>query len=757
MKKLLLVNVLFSLMFLSYGQSKITGRVNDITTNKALPFATIFISGTSIGTVTDVEGKFEIITKKPDLSLTINYLGYESKEVNVIDFNKKVLIELTPTSLPLKPVVVTSTKTKRTLDNIPGKVEYINKETIEKLPAQKIDDILSLNSGVNVVRPNGIYSMNPTVTLRGTSGDEQGRTLVLVDGVPQNRTDNGGVNWNRFNLNDIEAIEILKGPGSSLYGNNSMGGVINIITKKPSLGTQGQVGLNYGSFNTFRSDFSLMSRKENGFYYSLSHYYLKSDGYNDVPEDLKSNPDYSIPRFLNELAFSSKVGINKSKAFNAEIQFDIFNDKRGEGERMITTDGGYRHFNTEFVRGKVNGGVENWNYDANIFYLHENYADVNERMRGGSYSRYDVDADRVDYGATLNFNNTIGKNVITYGTDIRVGSIDGGDFYQTPNSKTGIYDTFMNRGQMSFIAFYVQDEINLFKDRLKVLAGLRYDMVDFSKGYFYTTDPWNDKMPKLNDNSWSNISPRLAISVKASKSMNIYLSYSQGFRASILDDLCRTGWMWVGPKYANPELGPEIMDNYELGFNLFPSEKMSVSAAAFYSKGKDFLYYVQTQDSVFGRPIYIRENITNVTIYGFESDFKYKISKNINLITNYTYNHSTIDEFAKNTALEGKALKYFPDHQFKFIFNWMNKYVNSNISLIYKSEQYTLDDNASTNSFGDNAIIDPYYTIDLKLWREIKDFQISLSVINLLDNQYLDNALYLSPGRIVNLGLRYKF
>jgi outer membrane receptor protein involved in Fe transport len=262
MKKLLLVNVLFSLMFLSYGQSKITGRVNDITTNKALPFATIFISGTSIGTVTDVEGKFEIITKKPDLSLTINYLGYESKEVNVIDFNKKVLIELTPTSLPLKPVVVTSTKTKRTLDNIPGKVEYINKETIEKLPAQKIDDILSLNSGVNVVRPNGIYSMNPTVTLRGTSGDEQGRTLVLVDGVPQNRTDNGGVNWNRFNLNDIEAIEILKGPGSSLYGNNSMGGVINIITKKPSLGTQGQVGLNYGSFNTFRSDFSLMSRKE---------------------------------------------------------------------------------------------------------------------------------------------------------------------------------------------------------------------------------------------------------------------------------------------------------------------------------------------------------------------------------------------------------------------------------------------------------------------------------------------------------------
>ena len=138
--------------------------------------------------------------------------------------------------MKLEEVVVTGTKTTRNFREVPGKTEVINSKTIEVSAAQQVDDILRFTPGINVNRTVGIYSQRPMVTLRGLSGDEQSRTLVLINGVPINTTDEGGVNWNRINQYDVDRIEIFKGPGSSLYGNNAMGGIINIITCQVSQG-----------------------------------------------------------------------------------------------------------------------------------------------------------------------------------------------------------------------------------------------------------------------------------------------------------------------------------------------------------------------------------------------------------------------------------------------------------------------------------------------------------------------------------------
>ena len=113
-------------------------------------------------------------------------------------------------------------------------------------PAQSVDDILSMLSGVNTTRSDGISNMHTNVSIRGLAGDEQGRTLVLFDGIPINTSDEGSVNWNSIHIDNVQRIEVFKGPGSSLYGNSAMGGVINIISKRPvspfSLNTSGSYG-----------------------------------------------------------------------------------------------------------------------------------------------------------------------------------------------------------------------------------------------------------------------------------------------------------------------------------------------------------------------------------------------------------------------------------------------------------------------------------------------------------------------------------
>jgi iron complex outermembrane recepter protein len=640
-------------------------------------------------------------------------------------------------------VVVTATKTLRNLLEVPARISVIKTDLIESTPAMQVDDILRFIPGLNVNRTTGIYSQRPMITLRGLSGDEQSRTLVLMNGVPINTSDEGGVNWNRINQYDVERIEVFKGPGSSLYGNNAMGGVINIITKKPVKPQEIYGGVSYGTFNTVRQDLNVSIRNEKGYYGSVSQYYLQSDGYNNVTETNRT--PFDIKRSLEELGLSARAGFDKSKWLKWELQYDVFRDKRGEGYQIHAPEGCYRNFNTNLLRGNLKGGDDKTKYDLNLYYQLEHYYDVNESLKGTTYSRYDVNSFRKDMGALLSVNRELSENnTITGGFELKKGSIAGGDYYQTIP-----YDTVYNEGKIQTIAGYIQDEHSFFNNKIKLIAGLRLDRVTFSDGDYYSTDPWNTT-PELKNHTWTELSPRAGMRFNFIKEISAYLSYSHGFRASILDDLTRTGWMWVGPKYANPELGPESMDNYEIGFDLFPVKKLKISTSAYYAIGKDFLYYVATGDMLFGRSIYRRENVTNVKMKGLEADIEYKLFENFDILANYTYCDSKIDAFTERPELENKYLKYVPRHTASASLFWKNQIVNTTLRGLYKGEQFT--DDANTIK------LDSYFTFDLQLSKQIKEkFIISLDVQDIFDNKHMETGDYISPGRIVTGRIALKF
>ncbi len=650
------------------------------------------------------------------------------------------------TTLILKEIVVTGSRTERPISQSPGSIHVVTPVLLRNAPAQTTDDILVMLSGVNTTRSDGLSNMHSNVSIRGLAGDEQGRTLVLFDGIPLNTSDEGSVNWNSIHIDNVQRIEVFKGPGSSLYGNNAMGGVINIISKTPLSPLSINASTSYGSLSTWKTSLGFSSRINNQFALFISGYYNQTNGFNNIPDSLRTDPDYSIARFMKEGGIYSKILYTPISLFNIEIAYDLYQDKRGEGEKIEAPEGEYRHFNHHRIQTRFHGGKNTFSYQLACYFQRQNYFKLDERITRNTYQRFDVKSDRDDWGSILHVRLNNKHNDLSIGGEFKHGSIDGGDYYVTSP------DQVLNRGTMNFVSVFIQDEITFWKERLWLQLALRYDNAFFHKGSFEAkgenvTD-FNTYNGPLPNNRWDNFSPRAALRYNPTQNISTYISYSQGFRASILDDLCRSGWMWVGPKIANPELGPEKINNYEIGgkFRLLPP--LSVSPSLYYACGKDFLYYVATGEKLWGkRDIYQRQNISEVEVQGLESDVDYMPFQSLKINLNYSYNHAKIKNFSKNPELNDKILTYAPKHQLKGYILWTGKSMSVMVRGRYKTKQYTTEDNSSS--------IAGFSVWDMQLSKRFfqNKLYISGEIINLFNNRHMNTKEYRSAGRIANLKL----
>ncbi|MBU2483411.1 MAG: TonB-dependent receptor plug domain-containing protein, partial [Proteobacteria bacterium] len=147
----------------------------------------------------------------------------------------------------MEEVVVTATKGEKKIEDVPVSALVVTKDEVEKIRATFADEALKYEAGAYLKRSKFAATTN-NVTLRGFTGDQ--RTLVLLDGQPLNDAYGGGVEWSAIPLENVEKIEVVKGPASSLYGGYAMGGVINIITRKPEKETF-SVKSSASAYNTY--------------------------------------------------------------------------------------------------------------------------------------------------------------------------------------------------------------------------------------------------------------------------------------------------------------------------------------------------------------------------------------------------------------------------------------------------------------------------------------------------------------------------
>ena len=766
LKKPLLFSIILLVHFAISAQTTIKGTVKDFKTGKNLSGASIVINNTNLGTSTDDNGEY-ILENIADnnLEIVVSFVGYKtvakkvvlSKSINVYNF------ALTPQTLIGDEVVVVATKTKKQIKNIPSRVELVAIKEMTAYSAQNVDGFLSNTVGVNVNRNLGIFSHKSIVSMRGIGGDEQSRVLILLDGVPMNKTDGGSVNWNIFNSNEVDRIEILKGPGSSLYGSNAMGGVVNIITKKSSKKLSGLYSAEYGTFNTFSNKINLsgnLIKNNKGFYGAINGFYRKSDGYVMFPEeDIDST---TIKSNLKEYLASAKAGYKFNNLNSLEYKFDYFNDFRGKGVKIKTDEGTYFGHNSMYHKLHYKGGFGNTKLSTLVYYNNEDYLRLNEsiKIKNGveRYKCYSVNSKREDLGLLFNISQNIGKShVVTAGFDIKQGKVTGKDIYQTST------DIVNNEGTMDIYAAYIQDEMRYLDNKLMINVGLRFDYANFRDGKFYITDKTNAtsiltelENDDFNSNTWSSYSPKLSAKYIVNNYISIFTSLAKGFKPPDLDDLSRSGFIAGAFKKANPQLNPETLNNIEVGFDA-DAQKMHFTASAYYSQGLNFMYYVSTGDSIdMGHrtlPIRKKENIGKVIIKGVELSFRYPILENLDFYTNYTFTDSKIDEFISphnDADLSDKYLRYIPKHQTSAGVSWMNNIVNLSVQYRYKSNQFRDDLN--------KTVFDAYSMIDCKIWRDFsKHITASINAQNITDVVFIDDHNYLSPGRFITASVLVKF
>jgi iron complex outermembrane receptor protein len=176
----------------------------------------------------------------------------------------------------LEETAITATRTEIAVEDAPASVSVVTQEEIKSLGATTLDEVLRHEAGVILRRDKGIAMATPRVSLRGLGGDS--RTLVMLDGMPLNDGYSSGVTWSQLGIENVERIEITRGPGSALYGGNALGGVINIITKKPS-GREIKATVGAGSDNTRKYSASYGDMFTDKFGMRIGFEHEKSDGY----------------------------------------------------------------------------------------------------------------------------------------------------------------------------------------------------------------------------------------------------------------------------------------------------------------------------------------------------------------------------------------------------------------------------------------------------------------------------------------------
>lgn len=233
----------------SQASVAVQGTVHD-EAGQPIPAVNIVQRGTTRGTRTDESGKY-ILEVPENTVLVFSHQGYKSQEI-AIEHAGEYNIVMAVGMSQLSEVVVTATRSERAVESIPQNINVIGREEIDKTAAVDLTDLVKKTAGVDVIQYPGLLS---GIGIRGFrpqfSGINQ-RTLVLIDGRPA-----GATNLATIDMNNVERVEVQKGPASALYGSQAMGGVVNIITKKTNGEIKGRAFAGIGSFGITQGGFSL--------------------------------------------------------------------------------------------------------------------------------------------------------------------------------------------------------------------------------------------------------------------------------------------------------------------------------------------------------------------------------------------------------------------------------------------------------------------------------------------------------------------
>jgi iron complex outermembrane receptor protein len=308
---------------------------------ESLPGVHIAIPYLELGTVTNADGNFHLTSVAAGThNLQISMVGFEQRDESITIEAGQTLtleIELSPLIFQSDEVVVTASRRSQLIGKVSVSMNTVSPEELTSRNITSLDQALEYVPGVQV--------QGNSVNIRGSSGFSYGvgsRVLLLVDGVPLMGPDDGGMDFDGLPLIQTRQIEILKSPGSALYGGGALGGVVNIITKDFSEEPENTVRLYAGGYEpvryqTWQSGWSGGSdfRPQSGIIFGRSHQITESFGY-WISGKVHGNTGYLQNSSRKGFETYAKFGWDISENLNLSMYTGI---RRNNNEQFLYWNG----------------------------------------------------------------------------------------------------------------------------------------------------------------------------------------------------------------------------------------------------------------------------------------------------------------------------------------------------------------------------------------------------------------------------------
>ncbi|MBU1207476.1 MAG: TonB-dependent receptor [Proteobacteria bacterium] len=693
--------------------------------------------------------------------------------------------------IKLEEIVVTATRTEKEITEVPASVSVVTKKDIEKRNILTVEGALNTVPGFFTRREEGIVGLVPVFSLRGIPG--QNRTLVLMDGMTLNEPRTGAAYLDGIPPENVERIEVVRGPFSSLYGGYAMGGVVNIITKMPEK-REFTIKSGYGSSWDRGEGWDDMSK----FYLScgdklkdklslfLSYGYKGTNGYplnSNVQSkqptagitgwssttDREGNSRYLIGDMGDQKRWDDgatfKVGYDFSKTSKLTLSFMGIRDGQYEYEEPHTylkdatgnpvwSYGSVKESSFLSGSGGKERNIYNLSYETEIA-LAKAKISLTYLDQGKSwYTTPDTTATRTggpgkvsnspseSYNADLQVSLPLLKShILTVGGSFRQNEADSKNHnlsnWKDEDSKTTLY--YESEGKDRTYSLFVQDEMMIL-DNLTAYLGFRQDWWETYDGY--ANDVGKTGYPKHYDSrDVSSFSPKAALIYKPFEKTTLRTSIGKAFRPPTVYDLYYTYTSSLGVTYeANKDLKPETTVSWDIGAEQELWKGAKVKATYFENNMKD-LIYTKTISPTYNERI----NVGKAKSEGIELEAEQRFEKWLRIFVNFAYTKSKIKENEAKPETVGKQLTDLPERIFNVGAEMEKGPFSASITGRYVSKRYSTDENKDTVNHVQGSY-DPFFKADAKISYKITKFAtLSLSVDNIFDEDHF--YYYKAPGR----------
>lgn len=642
-------------------------------------------------------------------------------------------LELSPEQL-FNATVISASKTPEKLMDAPAAVYVLTNEDIMRSGATSVPEALRQVPGIQVARIN---ANNWAISVRGFAGSLSNKLLVLIDGRQVYDPLFSGVYWDIQDmvLEDIEHIEVVRGPGATLWGDNAVDGVINIITKKAQ-DTQG----NLVSLTVGNQDRAITEERyggklgENGYYRVYGKYFHRDN------EKTLSDTDAHDAQTQGRGGFRADWKDHDSSKDDFTVQGDMYRNGDGDLTSLPLLVSPYAQIQAEDITARGGNILGRWNriFSDDSHFTLQSYVDYTSR------EQLLLDAKRTSFDVDAQY------ELPSYG---RHKIVVGSEYHYTSDNLSGTQDVIFQPASLatSLLSGFAQDKITLQKDKWYLTLGSKFSHNDYT-GFEVQPNARLQWHPTSQQMIWASAAYAIRTPSRVERDLTINAgtfppSFMPPFPTSII-------------LQANPDYGDEHLTAYELGYRNQLSSSLSLDVATFYNM-YDRLETSQVLPTFFVPagvapahnvlPFIVTNDMSGNT-YGVETVVDWQALDNLKFSASYSllemqlYAPSVLGvDQAQSTA--GQS----PENQFNVRVSWdVKKDISFDTALYYISALPALS-------------VDDYWRLDMRWnWRIMDGLQFSLVGQDLLAPSHREfssptavNAAYINPAVYGNITWRY--